>query len=202
MAGGPSILQLPRQGSIITEFSLIDAGGFITPMSGGKVQRINRLGSRFAMIVTLPPMTRNETSDAVMLDLLRGTQELIKVFIPSHNQNTFDTLGGAVVTNGALSASTDTFQCSGADLNKTIHKGRWVNVGTQLYKVKSANSSNSLGAIQNLEVWPLLRTSHDAGTSIGFDNPCVQGYIDNDELDWEMALKRYEPLQFVIREEV
>ncbi len=39
---------------------VLDFGGYLTPASGAQIQRINRLGNRYAASFTMPPLTEKD----------------------------------------------------------------------------------------------------------------------------------------------
>lgn len=60
---------------------MLDWGGNLTPILGGPVQRLNRLGSRHAVDIELPPMTADDAM-AWVQRLKRGKSETVRMAFP------------------------------------------------------------------------------------------------------------------------
>ena len=61
--------------------ALVDFGGTIRPVLGGAAQRVNRLGSRYRAIVSLPPL-EFETGRTVVSRLIRAKSEALRLALP------------------------------------------------------------------------------------------------------------------------
>ena len=138
---------------------LIDFGGLLTPTLGGPSQRLNRLGSRFAVDFEMPPMwtepdgriwvsrlARALTEGAIM----RWPQPDLKMGAP-----------GAIVTDGGGQLGT-TLNIRAGTPNYVIREGQFfsiVSAGRRYLHAAAAQGLLDGDGKAALPIWPMLRVS-------------------------------------------
>jgi hypothetical protein len=176
--------------------ALIDFGAFLTPSLGGPVQRVERMGNRFKISCTMPPMPNQNLGRQWVAKLLRGKQEGARMAWPLLG---FDPGSpGAIVVNGA-GQSGRSLIVKGATPNYIFREGQFfsvvIGVRHYLYMVTAEVIASAAGAA-TLPIEPMLRVSPTANAVCWFGKPMVEGFILGEQFQWEMALANFVGLSF------
>lgn len=179
---------------------LIDFGGTLSPALGGQEQRINRLGSRFGIAVTMPPMPSAKLGRQWLASLILGKSEGVRIELPMAG---FDPgLPGAVLVDGAGQAGT-TLNVRAATPNYAFRFGQFFSIVTggrhHLHMVAAETLADSAGEAA-LPIAPMLRTPPADGDACHFAQPMIEGFISGSELAWQWSIGNFVGLEFEIRE--
>lgn len=180
--------------------SLVDFGAFLTPALGGPVQRVNRMGTRFRISVSMPPMTSRQVGRVWVSRLVRGKQEGVRMPYPLLD---FDPGSpGTVLINGAGQSGTSLI-VDGATPNYIFREGQPFSVLTSgkhhLYMVSAETIASNTGTA-TLPITPMLRRQHLNNDPCYFGEPMIEGFIQGDELSWNLSLEHLIGIQFDITE--
>lgn len=136
-------------------------------------------------------MTRADAEEVIgfLLAVQRGTFYFQDYANPTARGAVTGTL-----TVASATANTSTLGISGA--TGTFAVGDWLQIGTSLYKVVIATSSTSV------EVFPVLRSSYTAGTSITYSNAKGVFRLSEPLTNWSIDLAKIYGVTFGIVEDV
>jgi hypothetical protein len=181
------------------DVALMDCGGFLTPGLGGPVQRINRIGSRFRISVTLPPL-RLKDGRKWVARLVRGRSEGVRLPYPLLG---FDPgAPGTVRINGAGQTGTSLI-VDGATPQYVFREGQPFSIETggkhHLYLVATETIANSSGQA-TLPITPMLRRAHADNDLCHFGKPMIEGFVMGDEMTWGLMVGNFMSVQFDIAE--
>lgn len=145
------------------------------PVVGAAVQRKVRLGSRWSLDVTLPPMDY-EAGMAWTADLASSETEEVLLLWPQPSE-LVGSIGSPVV-NGAGQAGT-ALVVRGAAAGYTFKKGLFFSLveggRRYLHQVSAASTANGAGAA-TLQIKPMLRVAPSDGAFLEFSEPKIQGW--------------------------
>ena len=178
---------------------LVDYNGTQTPFRGGPVSHVERLGSRMALEVRLPPM-RHDTALAMawIADLLRGKRDGVIFEWP---QPDYDPPPNGAINIAVGDLREDvSIKGLGAGVPRrgsffsVIHAGR-----RYLHNIYSIASL--VGGVMTGTVTPPFRTTLAVDDVVEMDPPMIQGYLEGDTLSWTLDVARTVGLSFTIVEE-
>lgn len=177
---------------------MTDYGGLLAPPLGGPVQKLNRLGNRFYLDVTLPPMTyadgmawiaaliRAQTAGAIF----PWPQPGLVIGPPGTPLvNGGSQLGTSLVMDGYLAS----YSVLAGQFFNIIHSGRRY---LHLFAAAGMASSGALTAT----IAPMLRVSPTDNDVIDISTPKIEGFLDGNERSWTISTARHVGLQFRITE--
>lgn len=179
---------------------LLDFGADLVPPLGGAVQRISRLGSRYAIEVEMPPMKSAELGLQWVARLQRGKagravlefpQPSLTIAAPGAPTVRANTAGGVSLP---LTGLTPGFAFVEGQYLSIIHGGR-----RYLHMITAAVVA-AAGGTADVAIFPMLRTNLTAGDVAEINPPRIEGYIEGDELAWVLAVQHYTALSFRITE--
>ena len=179
---------------------LRDFGAVLTPFLGGPEQRINRLGMRFGLRLTMPPMDADEGM-VYLSRLLQGRQSTVILPWPLLD---FDpgTPGAPLVSAAVASGTTipikgltPGYQVKEGQFFSVIHSGRrYVYMFTA---DATANGSGNLSAA----IFPLLRTALSTNDVIEIAQPKIEGLVmPGEEISWQIGLDNAREFSFSVLE--
>jgi len=179
-----------------TEPELIDQGGIVG--GAGSLQRVNRLGNRWALTVNLPPMRARDAMGWVT-DLNMGMTQGV---IARWGQPEFEIPpSGTPLVNGA-GQSGSSLICDGFLGSAVMRKGQFFNVviGGQHYLYQCAASTvASTGGAMTIPILPMLRVPPADNATIRLD-PVIEGLLLGDGRKWSVDRSRTIGLQFTVME--
>jgi hypothetical protein len=174
--------------------------GVLTPFLGGPDQLINRLGTRFGLRVTLPPMPTRDKALTVQSRLLRAMDDRLRIEWP---QPDFDIgtpgapLVAAAVTSGMGVAM------KGFTPGATVHEGQFfafIHGGRRYIHIFAADGVAASDGTLSAVVWPMLRTTLSINDVVELD-PKIEGIVNpGDEMSWEIAVERLASFTFTVAE--
>lgn len=179
---------------------LVDYGGFLTPSLGGPIQRIERMGTRFGISVTMPPMENPKTGRIWVARLIKGKQEGARMEWPL--QGFKPGTPGTIRVNGA-GQSGRSLILDGATPGYVAREGQFFSIETNsqhyLYMVAQETIFNASGQA-TLPIEPMLRVAPADNDLCHFGRPMIEGFIMGDRFDWEMALADFTSISFDLLE--
>lgn len=177
---------------------LVTARAELRSAFGGSTQRINRLGSRWAFEVELPPMTA--ANALAWTDLLTEVDTCI-LDLPEPGI----TIGspGTPLVNGATQTGASLIT-DGWTAGYVIPKGKWfsVSVSSLLYLYQTtASTTASGGGAATLPIRPLLRASPADNAALNVNPAKVEGFVTVPDGAMGISVARLvEGLSFTIEE--
>jgi hypothetical protein len=180
--------------------ALIDFGAFLTPSLGGPVQRVERMGSRFGIRCTMPPMQNPKLGRQWVAKLIRGKQEGARMAWPLQG---FDPGTPGDILVAAAGASGRALQVKAATPNYIFREGQFFSVVISgrhyLYMITAEVIASATGTA-SLAIEPMLRVSPPLNAVCHFGKPMVEGFIMGDQFAWEMSLANFVGIAFDIAE--
>lgn len=178
---------------------LLDFGLLLTPPLGGPAQRLNRLGNRYAIDVSLPPLEATTAGRIYVARLLRGLTE--GVIFPFPQDFAPGAVGTGVVVNGGGQQGS-TLQLHGFPTGYVVREGQFfsfIYAGRRYLHVATADTAETGGAMA-LPIAPMLRVSPNDGAVCEFAQPMIEGFLSGSALEWQLQQAPYTTLQFTITE--
>lgn len=165
---------------------MLDWGSDQSPVLGGPVQRVERLGSRHAVDFTMPPM-RYVDAMAWIQRLKRGKSQRVIMEFP---QPGLDLSGYGT---GSITGSGSSVSISGA--GGSLKEGQFFSIvqGGRRY-LHSADGNGS-----NITITPMLRVPL-SGASVEVGNPKIEGMLSGDEVSWTVDLAEIVGISFTVTE--
>jgi hypothetical protein len=156
-----------------------------------QIQQYNWQGQGWLGSVECPPMVRSDAEQVIafLLAAQRGTF----YFQDYANTSPRGAVTGTLTVSSAT-ANASTLGISGATGSFAL--GDWLQISTSLYKVIQVNSSSSV------DVFPVLRSSYAAGTSITTSNAKGVFRLMQPKADWTIDLASIYGVGFAIVEDV
>jgi len=180
---------------------LRDFGAVLTPFLGGPEQRINRLGTRFALRVTLPPMDTKDEALVVQSRLLRSREDRLQMAWP---QPGFDTGYSGAPIVAATVASGTTLPLAGLIPGYVIREGQFfsiIHAGRRYVHMFAANRSVAGDGSVSAAVWPMIRTPLSIADVVEIAVPRIEGLVSpGEEVSWQISVDRMVSFSFTISE--
>ena len=180
---------------------LRDFGAVLTPFLGGPEQRINRLGSRFGLRVTLPPMPTRDKALIVQSRLLRAREDRLLMEWP---QPDFETGNPGAPLVSANVASGTALPLKGMTAAHQLKEGQFMSIihaGRRYVHMISADATVTGGGTVSAAVWPMLRTALSNNDVVEIAAPKVEGLVSpGDELSWQISVDRLASFSFTLAE--
>lgn len=178
---------------------LQDFGGELTPFLGGPVQRINRIGTRLGLRVTMPPM-RGATARQFQARLLRGKQERVLMEWPL-----MDLSVGSPPSPAINSTSSGTaLSIKGLGAGYAFVEGQPISVlsGSRYYMhiLTGAATANGSG-VAAVSIFPPTRVTYATNDIVQITAPIIEGLVSpGDEIGWDMAIAHIVGIAFSVVE--
>lgn len=170
----------------------------IEPTFGGPTTRIQRLGSRWAFDVEMPPMSYVEAM-AWVAALARAEGDTVTLRLPQPGFNVGNP-GTPLVNGGSQLGASINLDGFGA---YTAKAGQWFNVTISgrnyLYQVAEDKAAAS-GAMTGLKINPMIRRSPPDNAPVNFTAPVVEGFLQGRETSWTVENAMFVGLSFSIVE--
>lgn len=178
---------------------LVDFGGELTPFLGGPVQRINRIGNRLGLRVTMPPI-RGDVARQFQVRLLRGREQRVLLEWPLLDLDPGSPPAPAI----ASSSSGTALALKGLGSGFVVREGQPVSVisGGRRYVHLSTGLVTASGAgTVTLGVYPPTRVTYATDDVVEIAQPVIEGLVSpGDELSWEMAVEHTMGFSFSVVE--
>lgn len=187
----------------------VDMGGWQVPPFGGPATRVDRLGSRHGISVSLPPMRLHDEQRGIhgrewISKLKRGLQEGVRIAFPQP---------GFVPSVGASATATLSADRSSGDLDLALQglpaggvleEGLFLSVQDAVgrYYLHSVNTETTAdgGGLATVPIHPRLRADFVTGATVLIGTPVIEGRLSGNEFAWTIELVRTVGLQFDIEE--
>lgn len=178
----------------------IDFGGFLRPPLGGAVQRLNALGNRWSVTVTMPKMegpVARQWIALLNLGLTNGVQWTIRQ--PDLSMGS----PGAPRVSGSGHAGT-LLPISGGAASYVYRQGQWISLLSEgarfLYMIAAQTTLNGSGA-GTLPLIPALRAPPTNNDPITVINPVIVGWLNSAQsASWTIDNAQHFGLVFTIEE--
>lgn len=181
--------------------SLIDYGTELTPFLGGVSQRLDRLGSRHAIKVDMPPMRIEAEGRRWIARLVRAKQEGGIVEYP---QVGFDVgAPGYGVTVATATAGGRTLPVTGANPHYAVREGQALTVtsgGRGYFYIATAQTILDASGAGDVVLDVPLRAAAAVGDVVNLVAPTIEGWIEGDGFGWTLDTSRTVGLSFTVRE--
>ncbi|GLT01810.1 MAG: hypothetical protein AB7E60_15245 [Sphingobium sp.] len=181
---------------------LRDFGGVLTPSLGGPELRINRVGTRFGLRVTMPPLLSDEAGRLFVARLLQARFDRLLMEWPLLD---FDpgtpgaplisaaVSGGSVIGIKGLAAG---YQVREGQFFSIVHGGR-----RYMHMFTAAATASGAGVIAAATIFPMLRSNLAVNDVLEIAKPMIEGNVlPGDELSWELDVARLVGLAFSVVE--
>lgn len=170
----------------------------LEPTFGGPVSRVQRLGSRWAMDVELPPM-RYADAMVWIASLTKADGETVILEVPQPGFSIGSP--GTTRVNGAgqlgKSVNLDGF---GTYTAKAGQLFSWIISGQRFLYMVAADKVAASGAMAGLQIEPMIRRSPPDNAVVEFAPPMIEGFISGRETSWTVDVARTVGLSFTITE--
>lgn len=187
-------------GPVTAEPYFIDAGGWQKPITQGDPTRVDLLGDKFGLSVTMPPMTEAEALVWVRR-LNKGRGEGVTFEFPANYElPLFNLANSKVAGNHAAQATQITLQGMG---NKLIEEGRFFSIhhdGYNYLHQADAEVQAVSGTGPTVPFLPRARVAFASQDVIDFDRPKIDGILLGNETGWTVSTAIHYGLQFQIEE--
>lgn len=179
---------------------LIDNGGELDPVLGGPSQRLDRLGTRYALDIRVP-YWRIEPDGRRWASRLRRAKQLGARFAVPQVEFNVGAPGSPVVAE--TTAGGIYLPISGGQRGYAIREGQALNIETAsrsyLYFAAAQTILDGDGA-GVIELETMIRKGPALGDTINLAKPYIEGWIEGDELAIAYEPTRCVAFEFSIRE--
>lgn len=179
--------------------ALVDFGNTLTPSLGGPDLRLNRMGSRYRIQVTWPPMPLDDAR-VFISRLQQAKSEGLRLPYPLAQVSQGSP--GSPVVDGADQAGT-TLNLRGLQPGYTVKEGFWLSIVKDgqhyLHNARGVVRVSNDG-LASLPIWPMLRTDFADGAAVHLGKPMIEGLPEGDETSWTIPVERLVALSVVIKE--
>lgn len=188
----------------------MDAGGVQKSMAGGEDMRLDRLGDRFGLSVTLIPMRWNDMSTAeqtraARVWVVRLVQGISQGAVMPWPQPGFVPPGNVTIVGAPAVSGASQVQANQAGPAVTLLEGQFVThirkaTGRRyLYQVRADTVLPANGAAV-VPLWPRVRGPMAIGDELNFAKPTIEGLVRGDQQSWSLAVTRLAGIGFRIEE--
>ncbi|MFN3584832.1 hypothetical protein [Phenylobacterium sp.] len=163
---------------------LVQFGLDLKPPTGAEAQRALRLGTRYAVELAYPPMTKAQFDDLFGALLDAATQET--TVVAEYPQGAGGGVGAPLVNGGGQTGST--LNADGLTAGVAIPRGRFFSFQAggrhYLHATRQAVTASGGGAAA-LPIGPMLRASPADNAALEFVAPKIEGFVGIDEIAWD-----------------
>ena len=180
---------------------LLDNAAVLTPALGGPSQRIARLGARFAVDLTLPPLVAKDAGPWLAA-VMKARTENATLTLAMPQAAPLTSLGASTRVNGAGQAGSR-LNATGFNASQVIPAGRFFsfNTGTRTYlHMTTAEVTASGGGTVQLHLAPMLRVSPADALALDFATPTIEGFLDGSSADWSLERMLWTGTAFTLTE--
>ncbi len=185
----------------------VDMGGWQSPeFGGGDAVRVDRMGDRFGLAVSMPPMFFDDPARGIharewISRLNRGSSLGVRLKFPQPNF-VAPFLDCAV---GVAAAQASSLPVTGAMAGAVVREGTFATLvqlatGRRFLHQVSADVVIDGGGAAALPVWPRLRIATVAGDRLNLNPVSIDGMLAGNRRSWSLEMTRTVGLQFEIVE--
>jgi len=179
---------------------VLDFGGFLEPASGAQVQRINRMGSRYAVAFTMPPLSNQKHGRIWVNRLVRGQQEGARIEYPL--LDFYPGTPGNFVVDGAGQAG-KSLHIRGGTPHYAFYEGQPFSLeidGQHYLDFIAAGTIADASGDATITLTQMLRAEPADGDPLHISKPMIEGFIMGDQLSWSISVERLIGISFEIHE--
>ena len=180
--------------------SLYDRGYTVEGAAGGASLRVDRPGSRYRIAVTYPVMDA-ETARIFVSRLIRAKSQGLRIPYPLQGVNQGS--AGAPVVDGADQQGTS-IAIRNCTPGHRFKEGYWLSIegadGQHYLDNIAATVDAGADGTCTLPLSLPLRTPFADGAAVHAAKPMIEGLVEGDEVNWNLALAGLAQLSFAIRE--
>lgn len=171
----------------VAEPELIDFGASLTPFLGGISQRLDRLGTRHAISVQMPPMHIEGEGRKWIVRLIRAKQEGGFVVFPQVGFRVG--APGAAIKVGAQVEGGRVLTITGATRGYAVREGQAISItsnGRRFFYLASAQTIFDANGSGQIELDVPLREEALIGDPVDLTRPVIAGRIMEDGWKWSI----------------
>lgn len=166
---------------------LLDWGGRLVPPLGGAVQTLNRLGTRWAIDITIPMMRSEPDGRAFAAKLVQAKVNGVLMWFRQDGLDIgLPALTGTPLVNGAAQTGS-TLAVKGFRPGYVVREGQFFSILTggrhYLHMATAITVANGSG-LASVPVFPMLRVSPADNAPCHFAKPMIQGSLSGNEQAW------------------
>ena len=180
----------------------LDFGYELRPPGAGAIQRINKLGSRYALTVEGPPIPE-EPDGRLATSLLRQAKQLGASF-PWPQPGLAIGAPGTPVVDGPVEAGTS-IPVTGGTPHYAIRQGQFFNLihdGVRYLHEAAAALILDASGEGELVIFPALRVSLDDADALDFAQVRIEGLLESGDFAWSIMTEPFTGLETFTIEEV
>jgi hypothetical protein len=179
--------------------TFVTFGGPQRPVTGGKATSVERMGDRYRVAFTLPPLDEAAARLSVSR-LLRAKRQGIRVEYPLAGEG--QGAPGAAVVDGS-DQSGRAIKLRGLTPGYAAKEGFWLTIFNAddvgfLHNVAAQTIAGADGKM-TLPIEPMLREPFDDGARVVLSVPTIEGLVD-DAISWQVTVDDLIVLGFTVEE--
>jgi len=159
-------------------WQLVDFGSMQKGALGGAMQRVNRLGGRWALSVTMPPLTAAQAREGSAA-LTKGVENGVRIKLVQPDNPTGSP--GSVLVNGASQAGSS-LVCDGATPGFVARAGMFCTITTggqrYCYHLTDTTRADASGNL-TLNLVPRLRVEPADNDAVELGAPQIEGLLQS-----------------------
>jgi hypothetical protein len=177
-------------------------GGVIEPPTGGEAQNIVRVGTRFAVNVTMPRLKPEPDGRIWTAALVSARAAGSRVTMPFPQPGLDIGSPGSAAVNGGGQLG-NILQLLGMTVGYVVRRGQFLSIATggrnYLHMATADTTVDGSGHVA-LPIAPMLRVSPTNSASVNFAAPVIEGNLEGSEQSWTLVRARTIGIQFTIAE--
>lgn len=178
--------------------AFIDRGG---TLRGASALRVDRLGSHYRAMMTLPTLEDADARIAVSR-MIRAKRQGLRVPYPLATDQ--GQCGSGVVVDGA-GQSGSALAVRGLTPRVTVREGYWLSIETAdgqhfLHNVGASVMADGAGKAVLDVSDTMLRRPFSDGARVHLVRPMIEGLIEGNEREWQIAVDHRTQVEFTIEE--
>jgi hypothetical protein len=192
-------VELPVTQYLSAQPGMLDWGGNLMPALGGPEQRINRLGNRSILTITVDPETEYEAR-ILLQRLLRAKSE--GALMPWPQSGLKVGSPGSPLVNGPVTGGTS-IPLKGLTPHYSIREGQPFSIiigGRRYLHFSDGQVVADAAGNAAVVVTPMLRKPLLGNEVVELAKPMLEGALVGDTMAWDIAAHGHEPFTFTIRE--
>ena len=171
-----------------------------TPTLGGPQTRVMRLGDRWAGDFTTYPALYADEGRIYLSRLVRGMTDTVLIGVIEPGMRAQDYGTPQIAVGGASGMS---IQVKGLGAGRVVPEGKFLSIVTGgqrfLYQTTSEVTADGSGDA-TLAIFPMLRRQHAANDVVVLSAPKMEGYVQGNEVQWEVTKSKRIGFVFSVQE--
>ena len=171
-----------------------------TPTLGGPQTRVMRLGDRWAGDFTTYPALYADEGRIYLSRLVRGMTDTVLIGVIEPGMRAQDYGTPQIAVGGASGMS---IQVKGLGAGRVVPEGKFLSIVTGgqrfLYQTTSEVTADGSGDA-TLAIFPMLRRQHAAYDVVELSAPKMEGYVQGNEVQWEVTKSKRIGFVFSVQE--